>query len=160
MTVGGLYTSKDFYTAFRRRGRQFFSSSTTSLLVCASQENCEKNTNNSATSWKNSLKTRRQCSVALKTFCLVKTGDFSKTPKLKVTQKRNEKLPGFYCLPPLAEAVNKRAVLLFFFLRRFQSRVSNVNIGRQYDLKTFFPCMQPSRSLGSFTDDVLQTKWL
>ena len=44
-----------------------------------------------------------------------------------------------YCLPPLAEAVDKRVVLLFF-LRRFQSRVSNVNIGRQYDLKTFFPC--------------------
>ena len=43
----------------------------------------------------------------------------------------------FNCLPPLAEVVDKRA-LLFFFLRRFQSRLSNVNIGRQYDLKTFF----------------------
>ena len=53
----------------------------------------------------------------------------------------------FYCLPPLAEAVDKRAVLFFFFffLRRFQSRVRNVNIGRQYDLKTFFPCFFPGQ---------------
>ena len=30
----------------------------------------------------------------------------------------------FYCLPPLAEAVDKRAVLFFFFFRRFQSAMS------------------------------------
>ena len=79
----------------------------------------------------------------------------------------------FYCLPPLAEAVDKRALLFFFFFKsslhfccilslRAETKTNrhflqwpwnhvfhfhSNNIGRQYDLKTSFPCFMSNHRL-------------
>ena len=61
----------------------------------------------------------------------------------------------FYCLPPLAEAVDKRALWLLLLhlvitllsCRFFRVNTkTNVNIERQYDLKTFFLVYCTSRN--------------
>ena len=70
----------------------------------------------------------------------------------------------FYCLPPLAEAVNNRPMQLLLLLQLLKTTLlcccilslcaeikTNKRNGRQYDLQTFFPCsfkilMQPTQS--------------
>ena len=85
---------------------------------------------------------------ANKTFCHFPNNFHLDHEKQNLMFPCELKLGSFYCLPALTEAVDKRALQLLLLLLLVITLISLCakqkqiakQCGRQYDLKTFFPC--------------------